>query len=201
MYSKIKGSPFEVSPEFEIHDSEIDAIAGIEKSDYLVVALSRVADLKGNELKNFARYAGVNVEDSMTDNIIKNEINQLAMSDPKDVLSKLDSKKRGIMEIYKGALDYGIVFRGADGYFMYGEISLGNSDGAICQFFEENMNILHSVGAEFSRKIGETPKPLTDKLNKAGAGNASLAEEPVTKETKEETEVKEDNNESIELDG
>jgi hypothetical protein len=152
MHPRIKGSPFENEPLFEVNDPTIEAGRTYQKVEKTEKLFAMLRKMNGVDIIDAMRYLGEPVNEQTTFKVAKARIYDLILSNSEYVYQKMTSKQKGMEAKILAAVEYGIVQEMPQEGFIYNEVPLGISMNDVINYFETNKTVRDSILSEIGQK-------------------------------------------------
>lgn len=138
---------------FYIVDEEAKAKVETEKSDYEFEAYELLMKLSPEEKRASLRLFGKKGVDTLSENVIKNELLKQIKKDPKEFTSILKDKKLKIRLLTEELLDYSIITKNGH-YYRNGDDTIASSTDELVDYFEDikNQSVRLAMESRLKRK-------------------------------------------------
>jgi len=151
MHAKIKGSPFESDPLFEVNDPSIEAQKMVQRVTKTEKLFDLIRRMSGSEMVDTLRYLGEEVNEYSTLKIVKSKLYEQVLTKTDHVYEKMSSKQRGIEAKILAAVEYSIIEYNPENGYIYNQVPLGISMNDVINHFESNKIVKDSILSEVSK--------------------------------------------------
>jgi hypothetical protein len=145
MHPSVEGSPFENEPLYKVEDPTLEAKKTQQKVSTVKQLFDKIDAMNGKEIVDALRYLGETVNDSLTLEVAKSNLYNLAINNPSNTAERLANKQRGIEAKILAAVDCGVIKEFPEKGYVYNEINLGINMREAVNFIEKDKNVLSGI--------------------------------------------------------
>lgn len=158
----VEGSPNQQGKStWRVIDKEINAHKEIDKRSLRRKAEDIIETLKGSALTEMAITLGVNVDANQSVFMMTNEIFRIMELDPKKFIDLYNNPKREYISVLKRGVAKGkIIFDGATGTYIYGNMPMGHNEEMAVQFLINNTGIATTITMKCNQEEAESKKSM-----------------------------------------